>query len=226
MDERLYELHLKAGLICGQEKTCGSKRAYDEEAQAQRAADAHNRWAERRRDVEPYPCAFCRKWHIGGVMPPETMEAIIAGLGPPVIPMSAPDLLLELEFVSSPGELYEHLVSDVPWDERMRARKTANCGVAYNYSGMTYATLPMHPRLVPILDRLEQKLGHRPNNCLLNYYPDGDSTMGFHSDSEEEIVLGTGVAIVSLGAERAITFRSKQDRQVEYRYALPSGSLL
>jgi hypothetical protein len=82
MDERLYELHLRAGRICGQEKTCGGKHAYEGEAEAERAAEAHNRWAERRHDVEPYPCAFCRKWHIGRVIPPEAMEAmeaIIAG---------------------------------------------------------------------------------------------------------------------------------------------------
>ena len=141
-------------------------------------------------------------------------------------PMTEPDLLLEPEFVANPETLYEQLVSDIPWDERMRARKTANFGAAYNYSGMTYEPVPMHPLLVSIVDRLEQKLGFRPNNCLVNYYPNGDSTMGFHSDSEEEIVPGTGVAIVSLGAERRITYRSKQDKQVEHSYPLPSGSLL
>lgn len=65
--------------LCGQEKTCGSKHAYESEGEAERAAQAHNRWSERRHDVEPYPCAFCRKWHIGRVMPPEAMEAIITG---------------------------------------------------------------------------------------------------------------------------------------------------
>ncbi len=50
--------------------------------------------------------------------------------------------------------------------------------------------------------------------------------MGFHSDSEEEIVSGTGVAIVSLGAERGITFRSAQDKTNQHTYPLASGSLL
>jgi alkylated DNA repair dioxygenase AlkB len=140
--------------------------------------------------------------------------------------MSEPKLLLEPGFVSNHEELYEQLVAGVPWDERMRARKTASYGVAYNYSWMTYPTVAMHPLLVPLVDRLEPKIGYRPNNCLLNYYPDGGSTMGFHSDSEEEIVPGTGVAIVSLGAERSITFRSKHNEQAEYSYPLPGGSLL
>ncbi len=138
--------------------------------------------------------------------------------------MSGPELLIEENFIPNPRELYAQLVRDVGWDERMRARKTAGFGAAYNYSGMTYAAVPMHPLLIPVVDRLEQKLGFRPNNCLLNYYLDGDSTMGFHSDSEEEIAPGSGVSIVSLGAERGITFRSKRDKQVEYSYPLKSGS--
>lgn len=69
-------------------------------------------------------------------------------------------------------------------------------------------------------------LGFAPNNCLLNYYEDGQSSMGFHSDSSEELVEGTGVAIVSLGSERAIVFRSEADRSREFSYVLPGGSLL
>jgi hypothetical protein len=78
MDQRLYDLHLRAGLISGREKTCGKKTPYDTEALAQKAADAHNRWKERKHDVEPYPCAFCQQWHIGGIMPLELLEAMAA----------------------------------------------------------------------------------------------------------------------------------------------------
>jgi hypothetical protein len=79
MDRRLYDLHLRAGQISGREKTCGKKTAYQTEEQALLAAAAHNRWAARRHDVEPYPCAFCQQWHIGGIMPVEVLEAIVAG---------------------------------------------------------------------------------------------------------------------------------------------------
>ena|SRR5579871_3035054 len=140
--------------------------------------------------------------------------------------MSEPDLVLEHGFVADSGQLYAALAEGVEWDERMRARKTACFGQAYNYSGMTYATVPMHPLLVPIVDSLELKLSYRFNNCLLNFYEGGEATMGFHSDSEEEIVSGTGVAIVSLGAERGITFRNVHDKSIQHTYPLPSGSLL
>jgi alkylated DNA repair dioxygenase AlkB len=137
-----------------------------------------------------------------------------------------PDLIQIADFVSDPETLYSTLVSDVEWEEHIKARKTASFGQAYNYSRITYAIKPIHPLLVPILDRLEQTIGFRPNNCLLNFYESGDASMGYHSDSTEELSPGTGVAIVSLGAERNITFRSKEDSEEKYHYPLKSGSLL
>jgi alkylated DNA repair dioxygenase AlkB len=50
--------------------------------------------------------------------------------------------------------------------------------------------------------------------------------MGFHADSTEELVAGTGIAIVSLGAERDLSFRSQADKHILERYLLRSGSLL
>jgi alkylated DNA repair dioxygenase AlkB len=144
--------------------------------------------------------------------------------------VSEPDLVFERNFLpaSESERLYAALVEGVAWDERMKSRKTACFGQAYDYSGMTYDTVPMHPLLVPLVDRLEARLGYRPNNCLLNLYEGGEAVMGFHSDSEAEIVPGTGVAIISLGAERGITFRGKRgtDKGAEHTYPLPAGSLL
>ena len=78
MDKELYDLHLKAGLVSGQKKTCGKKRRFASEALAKEAADALSSWENRTHDVEPYPCAFCSNWHIGGIMPIAVMEAMIA----------------------------------------------------------------------------------------------------------------------------------------------------
>ena len=84
----------------------------------------------------------------------------------------------------------------------------------------------MLPALQPLCDRIARRLGFVPNNCLLNRYLDGESSMGFHSDSSQELADGSGVAIVSLGAERSIIFRAKADRALEFRYPLPAGGLL
>jgi hypothetical protein len=86
VDARLYQLHLQAGLISGRDKTCATKHAYEAEESALQAANAHNRWQKRRHDVEPYPCAFCAKWHIGRIMPVAILEAICAQRGGPAHP--------------------------------------------------------------------------------------------------------------------------------------------
>ncbi len=108
----------------------------------------------------------------------------------------------------------------------MRARKTASFGVSYNYSQITYAEAPMPTALASLADRIAALIGSAPNNCLLNYYPDGDASMGFHSDSSEDLAPDTGVSIVSLGAARSIIFQLKADRSVERSVELKSGSLL
>lgn len=140
--------------------------------------------------------------------------------------MQPPEIVLEERFLAGSRELLIALTTEIEWDTRMQARKTASCGRAYNYSGMTYPDTPMHPRLLPIVDKLEARLGFRPNNCLLNFYADGEASMGFHSDSTAELVPGSGIAIVSLGAQRAITFQYKHGDKAEFDFPLVSGSLL
>ena len=140
--------------------------------------------------------------------------------------MLEPDLIIDEQFVANSQDLFAALANGIVWDERMRARKTASFGKSYDYSDITYAAVPMHEALEPLVDQLEARLEFRPNNFLLNFYESGEATMGFHSDSTAGLVSGTGVAIISLGAERSITFQSKQDKKVERSYRLKSGSLL
>lgn len=68
-----YQLHLHASKKAGYSRSCEGKRQFPVENEALTAAQAHNRWPKRRHDVEPYPCAFCGKWHIGGKMPLVTL---------------------------------------------------------------------------------------------------------------------------------------------------------
>ncbi len=140
--------------------------------------------------------------------------------------MPEPQLKLIPAFLDQATELFTLLREQVVWDERMKARKTASFGVAYNYSRITYPWTVMLPALEPVCERIEEEIGFLPNNCLLNYYADGTSTMGYHSDSTEELQVGTGVVIVSLGATRAISFRSRQDPKEKYSYELQNGDLL
>ena len=130
------------------------------------------------------------------------------------------------DFVPDDDALFADLRANTAWDETMRARVTASFGVPYNYAQMNYPAQPFPPQLAALLPRLEAQIGWMPNNSLINFYPDGDSTMGFHFDATDHLVEGTGVAIVSLGDERVLTFKNRADKSVTYPQAMPSGSLL
>ena len=140
--------------------------------------------------------------------------------------LAPPDIDLRKAFWPNHQDLFSKLSSTVVWDERMKSRKTASFGVAYNYSQITYPQREIHPELIPVCAAISESFGFTPNNCLLNFYANGRSSMGFHSDTSEELAPGTGVATLSLGAMRTITYKLKMDREIQYSYSLESGDLL
>jgi alkylated DNA repair dioxygenase AlkB len=84
-------------------------------------------------------------------------------------------------------DLLNVLIQNVKWDESIKARKTASFGKSYNYSGIEYSELEMLPQLEEMCDLIEMNVGWKPNNCLLNYYEDGQNVMGWHSDRTDII---------------------------------------
>ena len=140
--------------------------------------------------------------------------------------MNKPNLTIIEGFVGEPGDLFLYIRDNVVWDERMKARKTASFGVSYDYSGINYPQTDMFPALKSICKKIESDIGFLPNNCLMNYYLDGNSTMGYHSDSSEELLPDTGVAIISLGSERHISYREKNNKENKIKYLLKNGAIL
>jgi alkylated DNA repair dioxygenase AlkB len=129
-------------------------------------------------------------------------------------------------FITNPESLFEYLKQNVVWDESMMARKTASFGVAYNYSQIYYPFVEMPINLTEITIEIEKNLGFKPNNCLINYYLDGKSKMGYHSDQTDILAENTGVAILSLGEERILRYRNINNKEEILDYQLSSGSLI
>ncbi|MFM7316424.1 MAG: alpha-ketoglutarate-dependent dioxygenase AlkB [bacterium] len=140
--------------------------------------------------------------------------------------MMAPDILIIPDFLDDHLHLITRLVSDISWDDSMSARRTASFGKPYDYSQMTYETTEMHPLLVNLNRKLVERMQIPFNNCLLNYYQTGKITMGFHSDDTTHLIPETGVAIISLGSTRAISYRAIEDHSIIHHFDLNSGSLL
>lgn len=129
-------------------------------------------------------------------------------------------------FIENSDELFKYLVTEVNWDERMAARRTASFGKAYNYSQIAYPFQEFPPEILLINTKLEKTIGFEPNNCLVNFYLDGRSKMGYHSDQTDILEPNTGVAIISVGETRVLKFRNIIDPEQFLSYSLSPGSLI
>ena len=154
------------------------------------------------------------------------MERRISPDAVPETLLASGALTIDSDLVPESEELFARLAAETAWDTSMRARHAASFGLPYNYSGVVWPETPFPTALQPLLERLAERLGYHSNNCLANYYPDGQSSMGFHADATDHLEPGTGIAVVSLGSERTMTFRRKADKACVESYLLPSGSLL
>lgn len=135
------------------------------------------------------------------------------------------DIIFIENFISDSSELFAFFKENIPWDETMSARKTASYGVAYNYSQMQYPYKEFPKELTIITEKILEKLHYKPNNCLINYYSNGKSKMGYHSDQTDILCENTGIAIISLGDTRKIRFRKIENPEEIKEFSLPPGSL-
>ncbi|MBQ4832900.1 alpha-ketoglutarate-dependent dioxygenase AlkB [Pseudoalteromonas sp. MMG010] len=97
--------------------------------------------------------------------------------------------------------------------------------INYGYSQTSLRVEVWDNILLALKRRLENSLNRPFNSLLVNYYRDGNDTMGFHSDDEIELGPEPCIACISLGAERAIKLKHKASNKVS-NFKLQSGSLL
>ena len=132
---------------------------------------------------------------------------------------------------------FKHLSSEIEWKaERLKMmgkeivlkRKVAWYGTMpfeYSYSGTSKTALPFTADLLDLKFRVEQKSCSTYNACLLNYYPDGESGMAWHSDDENSIVAKSSIASLSFGAPRRFLLKHRFTGE-QKELVLEHGSLL
>ncbi|KAF2083044.1 alpha-ketoglutarate-dependent dioxygenase AlkB [Flavobacterium sharifuzzamanii] len=143
--------------------------------------------------------------------------------------MDLQELLSEIKIqeniIDNHNILFERVKNHTVWDASIKARKTVSYGIPYNYSGMEYPFLKMPDYIDDALNIVNGKIGYISNNCLINYYNDGESKMGFHSDQTDLLYEGTGIAIVSLGNKRTMRFKNKENKEIIHDIDLSPNSL-
>ncbi len=101
----------------------------------------------------------------------------------------------------------------------------ADPGLTYTYSGVTHQALPWTAELADVRRRVVEVAGAPVNSLLLNYYRDGQDSIGFHSDAEPELGTNPIVPSISLGAVRTFVLRHNETRE-QRAFDLGHGSLL
>jgi len=66
-----------------------------------------------------------------------------------------------------------------------------------------------------IRERVQTILGHPVNHVLIQYYRTGKDYISEHSDKTIDVVRGSNIVNVSLGAQRVMTLRSKREKKVQ-----------
>lgn len=130
------------------------------------------------------------------------------------------------------------LILETEWTQpvvRMGARKLLSPRLAawhgdpeavYTYSGVANIPSPWTDTLQQVRLRLEQAVGVQFNSVLLNYYRNGQDSMGWHRDNEPELGPEPLIASVSLGQKRRFLMQHVREKQMRWKADLESGSAL
>jgi len=155
------------------------------------------------------------------------------------LPLIDADLLLWPEV--DPGCDWDtplrQLIGDTAWRQEqitvygkpyLQPRLSAWFGdLGYGYSGIRLQPLPWTSLLQQLRQRVEGLTGCEFNSVLLNYYRDGNDSMGLHSDNERELGRRPAIASLSLGATRDFVLKHRFRKDLKtVKLPLAAGSLL
>lgn len=162
-------------------------------------------------------------------------EINLFGQGQNLLPFDGEVLLYPYFFKE---DVFARIVEETPWkQDKMKIygkevdfpRLTAWYGDSdevYVYSGVVNMPVPFSPLLNDIKQAAEKQCGQQFNTALLNYYRDGNDSMGWHSDDETELGTNPVIASVSFGASRAFQFKHKRQKDAKVSVELRNGDLL
>lgn len=83
--------------------------------------------------------------------------------------------------------------------------------------------MPFSPTVSLIRSLVEASLNHPVNHVLIQLYRDGNDAISEHSDKTIDVVRGSKIVNVSLGAQRVMVLRTKRDARPEELSATPNS---
>jgi alkylated DNA repair dioxygenase AlkB len=160
----------------------------------------------------------------------------------PEIALPSPDVLWLPEFLTESAQqsLFDYCHSQIDWRQHniVRPERTVRIprllawfgDVDYRYSGLHHPATPMPAELLRLKEQVElaiaaQGVNTRFNSVLMNYYRDGNDSIGKHADDERQLGKLPVIASVSLGAGRTFDMVHMATK-TKLAYNLAGGSLL
>ncbi len=135
--------------------------------------------------------------------------------------------------------LFNQLAKTIEWEQKQirlfgkliaQPRLTAFYGDAhknYTYSGLFWEAKAWTDDLLKIKLRIEEVCKESFTSVLMNYYRNGEDSMGWHADDEKELGSNPIIASISFGETRSFQMRHRFDRNTEkVNIPLTNGALL
>jgi alkylated DNA repair dioxygenase AlkB len=121
--------------------------------------------------------------------------------------------------------LFDALTSKIAWRSERRVMYERDVEVPRMVASLSIGSGVPAPlaEIVPLVERLAQA---RFNRIGLNLYRDGRDSVAPHNDTLRELEPGQPIALLSLGAVRRMTIRSKAAPRRAYDLDLEPGSVL
>jgi alkylated DNA repair dioxygenase AlkB len=97
---------------------------------------------------------------------------------------------------------------------------------SYTYSGIRLEPNQWNNGLLYIKSRIESTTSFSFNSVLLNWYRDGNDSISWHTDAEQELGLNPIIGSVSFGETRRFILRRIDKNNEKVEIPLKNGSLL
>ena len=97
--------------------------------------------------------------------------------------------------------------------------------IGYRYSGQLAPSQPLTENLKKLINIINETTNSNFNGILVNEYPDGNHTIGAHSDDESGLGKN-GVVGISYGATRKFRIRTKNDKKIYKDVEMRHGDVL
>jgi alkylated DNA repair dioxygenase AlkB len=121
--------------------------------------------------------------------------------------------------------VFEQLQAEIPWQTERRMMYDREVDVPRLVASVRIDDDLIAP-LAEVLPAVERIAGERFTSIGMNLYRDGHDSVAPHNDRLPELIAGKPIALLSLGATRRMTIRSKKTPRRILDLDLEPGSLL